>query len=1061
MRLALLCFALAATTSLAAPVAVCDSTSTAAIADGTVGPTEYPLTSLGLGNGFGGVLGTNVRLSMDSTSTGNLIFALETFAAGACTQANTDDIVIYFDTVGGGFADTNAFTDNSDQGRAAASGMGTDGSRAALTFAPGFQADYALVIQNGFTGLFALRGGSAHVFVKTVNTVNGSGSNCVHEFDGLTLADLGATNPNDVRFVATLLNATNGFRSNEFHGVNVAPASNIGAAPFAFTVGEYNFLRTGYPLTTLNGPVRFGFETYAGTGFTPTPACGQLSSNEWLLTGLNATSLTDGGTAIANDYARGISDGGVSTGGLYAFNTPINNRTFGFQPTGTDLVPGTATLRLSNTSSTTWQGVDLSYALWVRNDQARSTAITVSYSTDNVTFTALPAVDFVSVAAIDPAAAWTPFSRAVRFGFLNLAPGAALYVRFSTTDGPTGSGSRDELALDDIALTPLATVPADFGDAPASYGNPAHVITALTLGSAIDAELASQPSANADADDTTGLDDDDGVTFGTATAGQMLSTTIVASGPGRVTLWADWNHSGTFDTGEDMVTNAAINGSQPFTFAVPANAVTGRTIVRVRLGVSPVTSPSAPMNEGEVEDYAIVVHGCGDGVVDPGEACDSGGVSSTACGCSATCQFAPSGTLCNGAPSGDCDTQDTCNGSGTCVNNVVNQGVECRGVSGPCDVAEVCDGTSAACPTDAFTTGNTCRAAAPGGCDLAERCDGTGPGCPADLFLSGVVCRAATDLCDAPESCSGTSAACPADALAPSTTVCRASTGVCDSAETCTGSSAACPADALAPSTTVCRVATDLCDVPETCTGSSATCPADGFAPSTTVCRPAAGRCDVADTCSGTSAACPTDVLASNGTSCADGLSCNGSEVCQAGVCQAGTPTNCDDSEVCTLDTCAEGTGCGHMTIPGCCHMASDCDDGDACTVDLCPANGAMCMHLSTCDAGVDGGEDGGVDGGVDAGEVDSGTGGGAGGGTGGGVAMGGGTGTGGGSGTGGSGTGGGAMGGGFGGGLTGGGASSGGGGQMAGGCQCSSVDSLGLAAIALLGVMRRRRAQR
>jgi hypothetical protein len=56
----------------------------------------------------------------------------------------------------------------------------------------------------------------------------------------------------------------------------------------------------------------------------------------------------------------------------------------------------------------------------------------------------------------------------------------------------------------------------------------------------------------------------------------------------------------------------------------------------------------------------------------------------------------------------------------------------CRAVAGECDVAETCDGASAACPADGFvSSGAACRDAA-GECDVAEACDGTSALCPDD-----------------------------------------------------------------------------------------------------------------------------------------------------------------------------------------------------------------------------------------------------------------------------------------------------------------------------------------
>jgi len=77
-------------------------------------------------------------------------------------------------------------------------------------------------------------------------------------------------------------------------------------------------------------------------------------------------------------------------------------------------------------------------------------------------------------------------------------------------------------------------------------------------------------------------------------------------------------------------------------------------------------------------------------------------------------------------------------------------------------------------------------------------------------------CRAAAGPCDTAETCDGTGAACPGDGFASAETVCRVSTSIaaCDPAERCTGMGAACPSDTVtrAPTTEVCNGEDDNCD---------------------------------------------------------------------------------------------------------------------------------------------------------------------------------------------------------------------------------------------------------
>jgi cysteine-rich repeat protein len=83
-------------------------------------------------------------------------------------------------------------------------------------------------------------------------------------------------------------------------------------------------------------------------------------------------------------------------------------------------------------------------------------------------------------------------------------------------------------------------------------------------------------------------------------------------------------------------------------------------------------------------------------------------------------------------------------------------------------------------------------------------------------------------VCDVAENCDGASAACPADVFEPATVECRPDAGQCDVADNCTGSQADCPPDAFEPDGTSCDdLAT--CTIHDACTagacvGDSMTC---------------------------------------------------------------------------------------------------------------------------------------------------------------------------------------------------------------------------------------------
>lgn len=166
----------------------------------------------------------------------------------------------------------------------------------------------------------------------------------------------------------------------------------------------------------------------------------------------------------------------------------------------------------------------------------------------------------------------------------------------------------------------------DFGDAPASYGDPSHEIVAgVSLGMSVDGDNDSQHSTNADGDDVDGNDDEDGVTFVGATAscygtvGETEEVTITALqtvfNDVYINGWIDFNQDGDFDTNERIVTNHQVGNNaslQSFTFnyTVPADAVVGATYARFRFSNDAISSATDyQSNGGEVEDYEYIVCG--------------------------------------------------------------------------------------------------------------------------------------------------------------------------------------------------------------------------------------------------------------------------------------------------------------------------------------------------------------------------------------------------------------------------------------------------------------------
>ncbi|MFO0727641.1 MAG: OmpA family protein [Myxococcota bacterium] len=386
---------------------------------------------------------------------------------------------------------------------------------------------------------------------------------------------------------------------------------------------------------------------------------------------------------------------------------------------------------------------------------------------------------------------------------------------------------------------------------------------------------------------------EDSIPGGTASDTDILQATSYTNG----TYWVGpelINLSELRDTGDDFSPDIATSRAGSWVVVWHSNDTLGGTI-------------------GPDFDVLIASAVCGDGIMQLREECDDGNVVGGDC-CSPTCTIEPAGTL-------------------------------CRAQAGICDSAETCNGVDPSCPIDAFQPVTTLCRASSGACNAADYCTGLAADCPADIPLPlGTSCRPAVSVCDRPESCDGFGDACPPDLVQPAGQSCRAQNGVCDVAEQCDGVAATCPVDRFAAAGTECRAAAGACDVAESCTGAARTCPADRFAAAGVSCRASRGVCDFAEACSGSSAVCPADAYRADGSPCSNGVVCDGSEVCLTGTCGTGGGLACDDGDYCTVEFCVEPGGCGRVSIPDCCHAATDCDDHDACTDDACDMSGS-CTH--------------------------------------------------------------------------------------------------------------------
>jgi hypothetical protein len=163
----------------------------------------------------------------------------------------------------------------------------------------------------------------------------------------------------------------------------------------------------------------------------------------------------------------------------------------------------------------------------------------------------------------------------------------------------------------------------DFGDAPDGYGTTwshngaVHLVRPdVRLGQAEDAEDDGVPDLPALADDRTGSDDEDGVTFlGDFVPGEMAHAAVTVSARGYLSAWLDLNRNGKWDGPEDVLRNMEVNaGSRVVDFPVADDAVPGKSVMRFRFSTRPDAWVKGFAPDGEVEDYAVDIQRSATGV---------------------------------------------------------------------------------------------------------------------------------------------------------------------------------------------------------------------------------------------------------------------------------------------------------------------------------------------------------------------------------------------------------------------------------------------------------------
>ena len=356
------------------------------------------------------------------------------------------------------------------------------------------------------------------------------------------------------------------------------------------------------------------FSGFAGAGFNSPPAAGQLDSNLWRVLGMSDGNSTFAGSHTSGDFARGSSTGGVTTGGVYAFDVGGGNVILGVQPGGSDFTPGSFDLRLQNSTGDTIESLTVSYKIWVYNDQGRANSLNFAYSLDDSDYTAVPALDYTTPEAADGSPVWVSVDRETTLTGLSLAAGDYIYLRWQSND-VSGGGSRDEFGIDDIVVTipdPPAVTLTKTGPALTFAGD--EIVYELTITNMTDSPLTSVVLTDTLPAATTYISDDSGLTptspnintyvwaLGSLAASASTTIQVTAATDDTLTANTDITNVATVNSAEtDPVTAEAATTIYPIRPVSAARAGSNGDVFALEGRVT-VTNGTWSFNEWAFQD---------------------------------------------------------------------------------------------------------------------------------------------------------------------------------------------------------------------------------------------------------------------------------------------------------------------------------------------------------------------------------------------------------------------------------------------------------------------------
>lgn len=240
---------------------------------------------------------------------------------------------------------------------------------------------------------------------------------------------------------------------------------------------------TGYTIDFDNTVSGVNNGSFSG-GANTSPATGNLNSNSWYFSTntIPAAIPTFGSSYTSMSQANpGVT---TASGNNFSMNIAPGNQALAVQPTGSNYTPGSIILKVQNKTGVPLTKLSLGFNLYVYNDAGQSASVKVGYASGS-TFTDVTTLTEITPVAADASPALTKHFKSVDID-LSAAPVAAnnyAYIRWSFDDA-AGSGSRDELAIDDIQIIANATTNAlqmPSGTVSSAIYNANVTLTAATL----------------------------------------------------------------------------------------------------------------------------------------------------------------------------------------------------------------------------------------------------------------------------------------------------------------------------------------------------------------------------------------------------------------------------------------------------------------------------------------------------------------------------------------------------------------------------------------------------